>query len=127
MMKIKNVKKLGYLLAGMILLASCEYEFIVPVEVDLPDEVSFKDDIIPIFNSSCNTTGCHTAGHFAVDLTPENAYQDLFAKNMIIQDDPGASPLYTKLVETGGTHDGRSTPSQQQLILKWLEQGALDN
>jgi hypothetical protein len=114
-------------MAGLMLLASCEYEFIVPAEVDLPEEVSFKDDIIPVFNSSCNTTGCHSAGHFVVDLTPENAYQDLFAKNMIDLENPPQSLLYTALIETGGTHEGRSTPSQQQLILKWLEDGAKDN
>lgn len=126
-MKSKTFKNLGFLLIGMLLIASCEYEFIVPAEIDLPDEVSFMDDIVPIFNSDCNTTGCHVAGHFAVDLTPENAYQDLFNKGMIDVDNPAESSLYTKLVEVGGTHDGRSTPTQQQLILKWLEEGAQNN
>jgi hypothetical protein len=127
MMKFRIIRKLGYLIAGLVLFASCEYEFIVPEEVVLPDEISFKDDIIPIFNSDCNTTGCHVEGHFAVDLTPDNAYQDLFAKNMVDVDSPESSPLYTKLIESGGTHDGRSTPTQQELILKWIQDGALDN
>lgn len=126
-MKSRILKHLFLLMAGVLFFASCEYEYIVPEEVVLPDVVSFTDDIIPIFDSSCNTTGCHTAGHFAVDLTPDNAYSDLFAKNMIDVDNPADSPLYTKLIEVGGTHDGRSTPAQQQLILKWIEEGAEDN
>jgi hypothetical protein len=126
-MKVKLLRNLGFLIAGLLFFASCEYQYIVPEEVVLPDVVSFQNDIIPIFDSNCNSTGCHTAGHFVVDLTPENAFQDIFAKNMVDTDNPSDSPLYTKLVETGGTHDGRSTPAMQQLILKWIEEGALDN
>jgi len=126
-MKRNIFRNLSFLLAGLLLLASCEYEVIVPEEIILPDEVSFQTDIIPIFNSDCNTTGCHTAGHFVVDLTPENAYQDIFAKEMINLETPAESDFYTKLIEAGGTHDGRSTPAQQQLILKWIEEGAKDN
>lgn len=126
-MKVRIIKKLGYLIAGLVLFASCEYDFIVPEVVVLPDEISFKDDIVPVFDNSCNITGCHTEGHFAVDLTPDNAYQDLFAKNMIDIDNPELSVLYSKLIETGGTHDGRSTPTQQELILKWIVDGALNN
>jgi hypothetical protein len=127
MMKLKIFKKLGYVIAGLLLFASCEYEFIVPEVVELPDEISFKDDIVPIFNSNCNITGCHVAGHWAVDLTPDNAYQDLFAKNLIDVENPASSLIYTKLTEAGSSHDGRSTPTQQELILKWIEDGALDN
>lgn len=126
-MKLKFLKPLGFLIAGILFFASCEYEMIVPEEVILPEEVSFKDDIVPIFNNKCNTTGCHSVGHFVIDLTPDNAYQNLFTKNLVDVDNPTESPLYTKLVETGGTHEGRSTPTEQQLILKWLEDGAQDN
>lgn len=126
-MKLKIVKTLAFLITGLLFFASCEYEFIVPEEIVLPEEVSFTTDIIPIFDNSCNTTGCHTAGHFAVDLTPANAYTDLFAKNLVNVQSPAESGLYTKLIETGGTHDGRSTPTQQQLILKWIQEGAQNN
>ena len=126
-MKRRIIKYLGLLAAGLLFFASCEYEVIVPEEIVLPDEVSFMDDIIPIFDSNCNVAGCHTAGHFAVDLTPANAYQEIITKGLVDTDNPTDSPIYTKLVEVGGTHDGRSTPSQQQLILKWIEEGALDN
>ena len=126
-MKLKTVKTLGYLFIGLLFFASCEYEFIVPEEIVLPDEISFQEDIVPIFNNKCNTTGCHTAGHFAVDLTPANAFTDLFAKGLIDLQNPSGSGLYTKLIEAGGTHDGRSTPTEQQLMLKWIEEGAQNN
>lgn len=86
---------------------------------------SFATDIIPVFNASCNMSGCHSAGHTVVDLSPENAYASLFAKGMIDLSTPENSKLYTKLLS--GTHDGRSTSAQQALILQWISEGALDN
>ena len=49
----------------------------------IPEVVSFSADIQPIFNEGCNNAGCHATGGIAPDLTPANAYADLFAKNLI--------------------------------------------
>lgn len=108
-------------------LTSCEYKLIEFDEPDPTVEVSFSEEIVPVFNNKCNVSGCHTAGHFAVDLTPANAYIDLKVKNLINTDNPADSRLYKILVNIGSTHTGRSTPSEQQLILQWLQQGAKDN
>ena len=112
---------------SLIMITSCEYEII---EFDKPDptvEIKFSNDILPIFNNGCNVIGCHTAGHYAVDLTSANAYEDLFAKNLINTDTPLQSGLYTKLSTPGSTHIGRSTPTELQTILLWIEQGAKNN
>ncbi|HPD63886.1 MAG TPA: hypothetical protein P5050_00870 [Bacteroidia bacterium] len=113
---------------GIFIFTGCEYEFIVPKKVVITDTViSFTNKIIPIFNQKCNMTGCHVAGHFKVDLTPANAYNDLFAKGLIDTLQPDQSKLYVKLTTPGGSHDGRSTATEQALILKWIEQGAKNN
>lgn len=113
---------------GLAAFTGCEYEFIVPKNIIITDtNVSFSQKIIPIFNQKCNMTGCHVAGHFKVDLTPENAYNDLFAKGMIDTFHPAESKLYLKLIEPGGSHEGRSSATDQALILKWIEQGAKNN
>ncbi len=109
-----------------IFLSSCEYNYIEYDIQPAPDNVSFDSDIIPIFNASCNMGGCHTAGHFSVDLTPANAYVDIFAKNLVDTISPADSKLYSKLA-LPGTHDGRSDATQRSLILAWIEQGAKDN
>lgn len=112
------------LIISISIFSSCEYEFIEPEKVVIPEIISFSDDIIPIFNSSCNTSGCHAAGFAILDLSPANAYNQLFAKGLVNTDVPDQSEIYLKLTDTRGTHKDRSTPSQQALILEWIVKGA---
>jgi len=117
------------LLAILFLMAffnACDYEFIQPKKIVVND-VSFKNAVVPIFNQKCNMSGCHTVGHFKVDLTPENAYNDLFAKNLINKVKPEESKIYVKLLSTSGIHAGKTTPTEQSTILKWIQEGAKDN
>lgn len=111
----------------VLMVTSCEYNIIEFEEVDPTVEVKFSNDIMPIFNNKCNVSGCHVVGHSVVDLSAANAYKDLIAKSMIDTDYPEQSKLYTKLVATGSTHTGRSTPTEQDLILQWIKQGAKNN
>ena len=103
---------------------SCEYKFVELPEIT-NDSISFKNDIVPIFNNSCNTTGCHVVGHTIIDLSPENAYDDLWAKSLIDTAAPAESELYTKIA--GGKHFDNATPTDYAMILKWIEQGANNN
>jgi hypothetical protein len=114
-------------MAGLGMFTSCEYEFIEPEPVILPDVISFADDIIPIFDNSCNFSGCHVSGFGVLDLSAENAYNDLFRKEQIDVDNPEASTLYVKLIESGGTHSGRSTATERATILEWIRKGAQNN
>ncbi len=109
----------------MMVLASCEYESVEPVEIDPDTEISFKDDIIPIFNESCNSSGCHATGDWEPDLTDENAYEALFAGDFIDTANPENSELYESM--NSGSMTEYSTPATTQLILTWIEQGAKDN
>ena len=118
------------LIVSLTMISSCEYGFIDFEEedpnIDPTEELSFSEKIIPIFNNKCNTTGCHTAGHFSVDLTPENAWKDIHDKGLVDIENPADSKFYTKIANPG-THDNRSLPNEQQLILKWITEGAKDN
>jgi hypothetical protein len=105
---------------------SCQYEWIDPIDTVIPDVVSFAGDIQPIFDRSCNSTGCHATGGVAPDLTPANAYSDLFAKNQVDLTNPANSTLYTKCA-AGGSMAKFTQPGDADLILKWIEQGALNN
>lgn len=115
------------LFISLSFLTSCEYEFIEPEQVIIPEVISFSDDIIPIFNNSCNYSGCHAAGFAILDLSPAKAYEELFRKQLINREIPDQSELYLKLTDTRGTHKDRSTATEQALILEWITKGAQNN
>ncbi len=110
----------------LVILSACEYDYVKYEITPAPDNVSFSNDIMPIFNSSCNMGGCHNGSGPSPDLTPAGAYDDLFAENLIDTISPANSQLVIKL-NGPGTHDGRSEPQQRVLIEGWIEQGAKDN
>ena len=125
-MKRTNIINLLLLLVMVVLITnSCEYEYIQPEGAPIPDVVSFSTDIIPIFNSSCNTGPCHSTGGESPDLTAANAYQSLFDNNLIDTAQPENSILYQEI--SSGGMKSYSTSSNTELILTWIKQGAKNN
>lgn len=122
-----RMKKSGILLmltlSGFML--ACTYDTITPKEVEVPENVSFNEDVIPIFNNGCNNPGCHTTGGLPPDLTPDNAYISLTFFGYVDVDFPEESILYKKI--TTGTMYEYATDQDRAIILKWIEKGALDN
>jgi hypothetical protein len=122
----------NFIFAAFLLLAfwqGCYYEEILP---DLPppgEELSFSDEIIPIFNSSCNTSGCHATGDIAPDLSAANAYQSLLAGDYIDTDNPEQSELYQWLSGNRRLSMPLSGPDAtiNATVLLWIEQGAQNN
>lgn len=111
---------------GILSWQSCQYDWVDPVDPVIPEVVSFSVDVIPIFNRSCNMGGCHSAGGIPPDLTPANAYADLFARNQINLTDPASSILYVKCIQ-GGSMYKYCQPGDAEIMLKWIQEGALDN
>lgn len=126
MKRIRSKFKILVIFSSFVFFAGCTSDYYEPIEVVLPETVSFSDNIIPIFNKSCNMSGCHNGSGPSPDLTEANAYNDLFANNLIDTIAPESSELYVKLV-VPGTHDGKSSDEQRALILKWIQQGAKNN
>ena len=125
-MKLKELIHL--ILVAMVVscvVASCTYEEIKPQKVDVPDSVKFSLNIIPIFNTSCNTTGCHNKGGIPPDLSPENAYTSLSFFGYLDTDIPESSIIYEKILT--GSMKNSATDQDRSLILKWIKQGAQDN
>ena len=92
--------------------------------------VSFAKDIIPIFNKSCNMSGCHNVGGTEPDLSPGNAYNSLINGHVDLNE-PEKSELYLWL--TGKESEpmpigAANNPSNiNQLVLAWIKQGAKNN
>ncbi len=114
-----------FALAGFFL-CSCEYEWIQPEKVPIPDNVSFSADIMPIFNNGCNTNVCHGNGGTPPDLTEAHAYNSLITGGYVDTDTPEASIIYTTMT-TGSMVPYVQNPSDPELILAWIEQGAENN
>jgi len=111
----------------MIIIASCQYKFIVepvPIPPDPEDTISFAEQIVPIWQEQ-GCTGCHNGGT-SPDLTPGNAYNSIMGTNLVDIDNPSLSKIYT-YPAPDGSHYKIYTATQSLLLLTWIEQGAIDN
>jgi hypothetical protein len=129
-MKTMNAIKAGGLF--IILLPSisgCYYDQVLPVKPDIEvGEVSFATDIIPIFNKSCNGSGCHN-GSVSPNLLTASAYNELLGGGYVSKPTPAESELYKWMAGDRGTPMPPAGPdaTANAKILAWIEQGALNN
>jgi hypothetical protein len=114
---------IALLLCG--LLASCTWEEIKPQKVAVPSTVTFSANIIPVFTANCAKSGCHVKGVQAPDLSTANAYTSLIYYGYVDTDFPEQSAVYLKI--TTGSMKDKATDTDRALILKWIQQGALNN
>ncbi len=117
-----------FILSICLCFTSCEWEQIEPVET-MPENVSFQNDVMPIFNQSCNTTGCHNAGGIPPDLSAENAHNVLETGDMLNMATPENSTLYTRMIDLANPMPiaGILSESQTNIILVWITEGAKNN
>lgn len=105
--------------------SSCTYYENPVVPVVVPDSVKFSANVLPIFDARCDNPGCHATGGIKPDLTAPNAYNSLTVYGYVDTEFPDQSTLYLK-VHTGSMAKF-TQPSDPEIILKWIQQGALDN
>ncbi|NNC94231.1 MAG: hypothetical protein HKN92_01635 [Chitinophagales bacterium] len=116
--------------AGILAISSsCNYDYFEPVVVIIPDTVSFSQDIMPIFDESCNTSGCHVSGGVSPDLTLASAWFELWIFGYIDTANATSSGLYQVMNSESDPMppNGKLPEDKVQLVLAWIEQGALDN
>jgi len=127
-------RRLALLLAAgafSTLWTACEkdYTYVAP-PVTAP--VSLANDVQPIFNDDCSIGGCHD-GTEDLDLRTGNSRQSLLDQGDLDLGNPTNSILYKRIIkqpgQSGFMPDGGSAlPSGEiNLILKWIQDGALDN
>ena len=101
---------------ALIMLNSCTKKAGIPIPK--PCETSYATDIVPIINSKCSITGCHTSGVLFGDYTN---YAELKAradngKIKLLVLDNATMPIGSSL-----------TGEQMQKIKCWLDNGAQNN
>ena len=127
-MRKREVIRYAILSTLVVLFAvSCKYDDVLPPPP--PENVSFSEDIIPIFNSSCNLAGCHNAAGHVPDLSPASAYDNLWNGMYIDTMVPEDSELYMWMaglrglpMPVEGVNNGYTST-----VLEWIRSGAPDN
>ena len=107
--------------AGMLLFSSCE-KYAYQLETVNPEEpVLFQTQIQPIFSDNCIT--CHK-GSRNPDLRDGNSYSSLTTGGYVNLP-AETSKLYSQVIS--GSHTSFTLDAEKQLILIWIDQGALNN
>ncbi len=95
----------------------------------LPDpvsNVSFSRDLQPLFNSKCAISACHEGGSIPLNLSATVAYDELISGNYIDTASPAGSKLYVK-ISPGESMEQYANNSDRAKVLKWIEEGAMNN
>jgi hypothetical protein len=109
------------ILAGIVLFSSCEKYTYVIETVNPVDTVYFQAQIQPIFTDNCIT--CHH-GTRNPDLRDGYSYESLTTGGYVNQP-AETSRLYLQV--TSSSHTPYTLPTEKQLILIWIQQGAQNN
>ena len=116
---------------SMLLLIGCYKDKTVIFDTgeEITRPVSFAADIVPIFNSSCNISGCHSPGGKSPDLSVVNAYTSLSNGGFVNTSDPQASVMYLWMTGKKGTPmpPNGINKDYNALVLAWIKQGAQNN
>ncbi len=103
------------------------------------ENVSYADQVQPIFNNSCGGSGCHTDGGSANGVRLSNYSQTInsvgasYGTDIVVAGDASASPLFDKIQSSPDRGSrmplGRSPLSSTQIetIRVWINEGAENN
>ena len=116
-------------LGSLILIESCYYdEPPQPLPFDC-NEVSYSTHIIPIFEASCSTSGCHDGSRIP-DLRSEVSWNKLVSGGYVNLVVPEESSLFktVEYIENPMPPSGiQLSDLNRELILCWISEGALND
>ena len=110
-------------------LTGCYKDIILPEAVADPDGppqfVSFKDQLAPIFNSSCALSGCHVPGAHKPYMATAISYQEIVNGGFVNLLIPKESILYKKI--NGEMKEYIPSALNRQKVYDWIRNGAPNN
>lgn len=130
---LRNKKIIGFAIISVVifLLAGCYKDKTILFDTgeEITRTVSFSNDIIPIFNNSCNSSGCHNTGGISPDLSGTNAFTMITTGGYLNVSSAESSELYLWMAGKKGTPMPVSgiNKDYNALILAWIKQGANNN
>ncbi len=126
-----------YFILFTLIIMSCTKEVgkqpPAPVIDCVPSTVSFSQNVIPLFNAHCNTSGCHSGSFPAGNLNLEasSAYAQLHqsGKGYIDTITPNFSLLYAQMISVTQPMPptGKLEDCKTGIILRWIQQKAKNN
>ena len=120
-------KIFSVILVLAIITAGCYYDIVQPIDPNAPPKyVSFSGDLQPIFDRSCNTSGCHDGAH-SPNLKPEVSYNELLNGGFVNTTIPEQSTIYTVLQTGSMPPTGKLPPDEIKKVLDWIKLGAPNN
>lgn len=115
-----------YLLFALLFITilSCrkdKVEEVVPVEEECPEERSFSQEVLPILNNNCSTSGCHDAGSQSGGYVFET-YEQV---------DQHAVIMLSAMKHETSSPMPQGQPKLEDSLIQtfdcWIKQGKLDN
>ena len=127
------MKRLIYYTGLMLIvgmgLSSCYKDIIKP---DLPkdpnappQQVSYNNELKPLFNASCTDVGCHVSGGHHPYLTSNVSYLEIVNGGFVNTALPKESILYKQVYGDMGVHIPSQTDKQK--VYDWIRNGAPNN
>jgi hypothetical protein len=104
------------------------YKNVISPETDPdgpPQAVSFREDIAPMLNTKCATSGCHSQGDHKPYLNTDLSYQALVNGGYVNTVVPKESELYKKI--NGEMAEYIPAKSDKQKVFDWIRLGAPNN
>ena len=125
---MKNLYKLIVLSGMALFLESCYYDtYPEEEELPLPDEVSYSEDIQPLWDRDC--VQCHPPE--PPNLTQGLSYDALINGGYVIPGDSRNSILYKSFFGLDGVSEmpppNGWNVNDANLVAKWIDDGAQDN
>jgi hypothetical protein len=112
------------IILSSLLITSCTHEI---ADFGTFDTVCFEGQILPILQTTCGKSGCHSAGAVG-ELGVINSYNTVLS--LVRPGDPKGSRLYQVITAVNGETfmppDQPLSVNQRMLIEVWIGQGAMD-
>jgi len=119
----------GLLLTLAIAFTGCYKDIIKPELASDPDgppqQVSFKTDLAPIFNTNCALSGCHSSGAHKPYLVTDISYSQIVNGGFVNIALPKESILYKNVYGEMGQY--LPSNGDKQKIYDWIRNGAPNN
>ncbi len=119
----------GLVISFGFVLSGCYKDIIKP---DLPkdpnappQQVSYNNELKPLFNASCTDAGCHVTGAHKPYLTPDVSYQQIVNGGFVNLLVPTQSRLYTMI--NGDMQQYIPSADNRQKVYDWIRNGAPNN
>ena len=123
------LKYTGLILSLGLILTSCYKDIIKPNLADDPEgtpkQVSYSNELKPLFNTNCAPAGCHVSGARKPYLTVDISYNQIVNGGFVDLALPKESKLYKNVY--GEMAQYIPSAKDKQKVYDWIRNGAPNN